>query len=260
MTKDYILENLITKTGGLNSNKTKFIEETSEELYLIFNDTTPYKCYCGNNTAFLTFKKGYREYCSTKCLNNSKKVKDNKKNTLMTNYGVDSPLKSKELKEKALKTSFSRYGNGNNYDKIINTKKELYGDENYNNREKAKSTCLALYGEENYSLTKEFSDLLRKIPLELLDDFSYYSYIVWKTTKRQEIKLLKNFDKRGRIDLNKEAYHLDHQYSIREGFLNNIPTYIIGNIENLEMILGRDNCSKQANCSITIEELSRNII
>lgn len=260
MNKKYIQENLLTKKGGLNSNKTKYLDISSEELYLIYNSCKPNKCYCGNETKFITFTRGYNEFCSTKCSNNSEKVQKNKEKTLMKNYGVTSPLQSKKLKEKALETSFNRYGNGNNYSEIEKTRERLYGDKNYNNREKARNTCIELYGEENYSFTNNFSKMMRKIPLELMDDFSYYSWIVWKITKRQNLETLNNFNKRGRTDLKEDAYHLDHRHSIREGFLNNIPAYMIGNIANLEMIPASKNCSKQADCSITIEELSKNVV
>jgi hypothetical protein len=50
-------------------------------------------------------------------------------------------------------------------------------------------------------------------------------------------------------------YHLDHKYSITEGFRNCIPPYIIGSYCNLEIIPSRLNEQKGANCSITKEDL-----
>jgi hypothetical protein len=52
-----------------------------------------------------------------------------------------------------------------------------------------------------------------------------------------------------------KKYHLDHKYSIYEGFKNNISPKIIGGVENLEIIPESDNLSKGKKCSITIEEL-----
>ena len=57
-------------------------------------------------------------------------------------------------------------------------------------------------------------------------------------------------EKRGRT-----KYHIDHRYSKKEGFLNNIEPHIIGNIENLELLYFTINCSKKCSCSITINEL-----
>lgn len=55
--------------------------------------------------------------------------------------------------------------------------------------------------------------------------------------------------------IGKDLYHIDHKYSIFEGFKNNIPPEILSAKENLEPILGSKNCSKQSKCSITKNEL-----
>lgn len=89
----------------------------------------------------------------------------------------------------------------------------------------------------------------------LLSDFNIYRKAVWRYTNKNNLENLKNYDKRGRSDLKEDAHHLDHKYSIKEGFKNNIPTYIIGNIYNLEMIHYMENCSKQEKCSILLENL-----
>ena len=50
-------------------------------------------------------------------------------------------------------------------------------------------------------------------------------------------------------------YHLDHIFSIFEGFYNNIPPYIIGNICNLRMIHYKINIRKHIHSDITKDEL-----
>jgi hypothetical protein len=49
--------------------------------------------------------------------------------------------------------------------------------------------------------------------------------------------------------------HLDHIYSIAEGFANNIPPEIIGHWTNLRLLPKLDNSSKGANCHKTMEQL-----
>ena len=83
--------------------------------------------------------------------------------------------------------------------------------------------------------------------------FEIYKSEVSKVTNSQNISSLKNYEKRGRIELN--GYHLDHIFSVQNGFLNNIPPYIIGNITNLRFISGFENCSKKERSDKTIEEL-----
>jgi len=73
---------------------------------------------------------------------------------------------------------------------------------------------------------------------------------VMKYTNKQNLSLLENFDKRGRF-----SYHLDHKYSISEGWKNNILPYIIGSIYNLEMLEWNKNISKGAKCSTTLDEI-----
>lgn len=83
---------------------------------------------------------------------------------------------------------------------------------------------------------------------------------VWKFTNKQELKSLNNFDKRGRIDLIDSAHHLDHKFSIKEGFKNNLLPYYIGHINNLEMLPARENCSKGSKCSISSDILIGSIL
>ena len=49
--------------------------------------------------------------------------------------------------------------------------------------------------------------------------------------------------------------HLDHIYSIAEGFVNNIPPEIIGHWTNLRLIPKIENSSKGAKCHKTQEQL-----
>jgi len=90
----------------------------------------------------------------------------------------------------------------------------------------------------------------RATPEEMVDDFLRYKQKVWAETKRNDLTILENYDRRNKLD-----YHLDHMYSIFEGFRNNVDTYIIGHIENLRMLPYKENLSKFNKCSITLDEL-----
>lgn len=80
--------------------------------------------------------------------------------------------------------------------------------------------------------------------LEKQTEYQKYENKVWLVTKLQPIHTLKDYKKRGRLDLNKNAYYLDHRVSIFDGFKNNIPAEIVGNIKNLKFIPARKNCKK----------------
>jgi hypothetical protein len=57
------------------------------------------------------------------------------------------------------------------------------------------------------------------------------------------------------LKIGRGNYHLDHKFSIHEGFKNNLSPHIISALENLEILTEYQNCSKQSKCSITLEEL-----
>lgn len=94
------------------------------------------------------------------------------------------------------------------------------------------------------------------IPRNLKTDVleKYYSDVWYYTNK--------NFNKFYN-DINPEnfkrgvnTYHLDHKVSILYGFLNGISPEIIAHKCNLEMLYYKDNLQKQANCSLTLEQLN----
>lgn len=58
---------------------------------------------------------------------------------------------------------------------------------------------------------------------------------------------------------NRFGYHLDHKYSIRQGFEDNIDPEIIGHYKNIEIIKAEYNISKGKSCSITIQYLLQEI-
>jgi transposase len=90
--------------------------------------------------------------------------------------------------------------------------------------------------------------------LKIIDEYYKYELMVLKITRQQPIHTLFNYNKRGNSGVD-GAYHLDHKFSIIEGFKNKVKPEIIGNIKNLEFIPWKENLKKRANCSITLEEL-----
>lgn len=103
-------------------------------------------------------------------------------------------------------------------------------------------------------LIKRYRDINYSEYLKIVNDFTKYKNDVMKITRQQPISDLINYNKRGNSGID-GAYHLDHKYSILEGFNNNLPSEIIGNIKNLEFITWEENIKKRTKCSITINEL-----
>ena len=76
-----------------------------------------------------------------------------------------------------------------------------------------------------------------------LSDWEKYKNEVWRITNQQPLQLLENYDKRGTSGL-EGAYQIDHVYSVLKGFKNQIPPFLIGNINNLQMLPWLDNVKK----------------
>jgi len=81
-------------------------------------------------------------------------------------------------------------------------------------------------------------------------EFKKYRRKVYYWTNKNDLTALPNSNRRGKTD-----YHLDHKYSITEGFYKKVPPKVIGSIHNLEFIPAADNVAKGIKCSITLEEL-----
>ena len=87
---------------------------------------------------------------------------------------------------------------------------------------------------------------------EFYDEWTLYKKIVYNMTEKTYRKYRNDINPH---DLPRWENHLDHKYSVLEGFRNNIPPYIICSKDNLEIIPRNENLNKQYGCSITKEEL-----
>ena len=112
----------------------------------------------------------------------------------------------------------------------------------WNNFVNKKRRCRFCYEENKYNKS-----------LHNKSNFKLYKYIVKRYT---EI----NYKKHKQV-INSDNYcrnrerHLDHKFSIMEGFKQNILPFIIGNQVNLEILDGKTNIQKYDKCSITKKEL-----
>ncbi|MEA3421726.1 MAG: hypothetical protein U9Q97_08640 [Acidobacteriota bacterium] len=88
---------------------------------------------CGEKTFFKGLGTGYCVYCSYKCSNNSKKVKNKKKQTCLNNYGVVNPSQSEKIQGKKIQTCLKNHDAENPFQlketkkKIIQTNLKIYG-------------------------------------------------------------------------------------------------------------------------------------
>lgn len=175
-------------------------------------------------------------------------VKEKRIQTWLNKYGVTNPFNVPEIKRRIEDVNLERYGAKNPFASPMV-------------KEKIKKRLMETYGVEFISQVEH----IHRKQVEGITgmDYDYYydtfldkllSYRkkVWAETKKQKLSTLENYDKRGK---GKNDFHLDHIFSIKQGFIENVDPKIIGNISNLRMILSSENLSKNMKCDIDLEKL-----
>lgn len=161
-----------------------------------------------------------------------------------TTYGVDNASQVSEIYAKGRQTCVERYG-------------DEYPTRTKAGQEKRQQTCLKKFGASHERRSSIFMNnvMLRRYGMtwdqykESLPEYVKYRREVWRITEAQDTSLIENYDKRGK------SFHLDHKFSIAEGFRQNIPPEVIGNVVNLRVIEARENISKSDKCTLSIDEL-----
>ena len=178
-----------------------------EKLFWYYNDITSHPlCKCGERLKFLSFWRGYQKFCSKKCSSNDAEVREKfqktckllyggvgtaseqsnskRKETLLAKYGVDHPLKSRDIQEKKNNTCISKYGvahmlqselyKGQIHDNI--KKKNLsrigveYPFQSHSIRNKCSSSITEKYGVDNAMKNEEVKERLKNtIKNKILD-------------------------------------------------------------------------------------------
>jgi hypothetical protein len=156
-----------------------------EKLYNFYKnpDNT---CYCGNKTSFISFSKGYLEYCSVKCSSSSKKTRDKYKKTCIEKWGVDNISKTDDAKRKKEETCIKRYGKKSHLQTDYCKKRivEIYGVDNVfqsdSIKEKIKETNLNKYGFNVAILSDSIKEKAKKTNLERWGVDHFSKTIEWK--------------------------------------------------------------------------------
>jgi hypothetical protein len=146
---------------------------------------------------------------------------------MIDKYGVDSIFKVESFKK--------------NRKKIL---KEKYGSEKYNNPDKTRETRI-----ENGTQIND----------EVVDKFIEYKKVVTNRTITM-YRNNQNLINPNNLKRSNKSYHIDHIFSIKQGFLINLPVEIVSHPCNLHMIHYKENLIKQDNCWIELNELLRKII
>ncbi len=102
---------------------------------------------------------------------------------------------------------------------------------------------------------KKYWENIRGCKFEDIKDVWYmYRRVVYNMTESNYKKFMDIINP-GDLPRGLRKYHVDHKYSILEGFKNNIPPYVISNPHNLQMLKSSENIRKDFRCDITKKEL-----
>jgi len=206
-------------------------------------------------------------------------VKKQKISTCLENYGVTNPLKSTVVKLKVETTNISRYGvkNVSQNTDIQNRRNDTFLEKFGNHPlkcneiiQKRKDTLIENYGVDNFGKTEEHRDYMVEYHASLSDaDITERTHRTLQTKFRSGIitdPLLKSKFERYYIDVRnlsdrnykkhkisinpnnsnrgRTLYHLDHIFSIKDGFENNVPVEVISHRSNLRMLKYDENIVK----------------
>jgi hypothetical protein len=98
-----------------------------------------------------------------------------------------------------------------------------------------------------------------RIPFDEIELFETYSKIVRSLTRFTFNKNKNIIDPDGLKELDSKNYHIDHIYSISDGFLNDIEPKIIASYHNLRIITKIENLQKGRKSGMELSELLEKI-
>jgi len=232
---------------------------------------------CNNTTKFLNANIGYRETCCHTCggilhrrklKNNTEKYQtfiDKVKENLKQKHANRTPEEEKKYRQKIGNTM-----KRNNSLLSKEVRKEKFGWLNKLSPTDKKNfidNVLTKTGAHNWwktATTEEKENIYSKraktyrlkTTRDVRNSFKQYraevDYLTRLTYRKYKDSINPLKLKRG---FSKGLYHIDHKYSVSEGFKNNIPCEVIACRYNLQMLEHNTNISKHSKCIISQQEL-----
>jgi len=246
--KPVIREFMDDKIGKYPAKWT-LMQSAHHEIYR-FGSVLPAVCpVFGSTLKFMGLKAGYPKNCSHKCRAANLDVLRKYKETCLARYGVEYASQSEEFRQTVKESSFEKYG----VDNVFKNKAV---------REKYNQTIQEKYGVENVSKSNIILAKIREshiqsgnwIPDDQKSEIERYRIEVARFTARSYYDYYYLINPTN-LERSRYQYHLDHIFSVDEGFKQGISAEIIGHYSNLRMLWHLDNCIKNTKCHKTKKQL-----
>jgi len=167
-------------------------------------------------------------------------VQAKRKATMLDRYGVEEPTQNEQIKAKAsAEIKKTLHQDPSISTRMVKTRRERYGNNVTTIVEKNRATQIANG---------------RWVDPALKTEWAQYKFRV-KYLTAKAYKKFKNIINPNNLPIGRCEYQIDHIYSIRHGFENNVDPSIIANIANLRTLWHTENKSKHIRSDITLEEL-----
>ena len=224
-------------------------QKVHHELYRA-GSSEPVVCpVCQTTMKFKGLREGYPKNCSYKCRSRNSETLDKYKNSCMKTWGTEYASQSPKFRDNVKQTCLSNWG-------VDNPAKTAEV------RDKIKKTNLKKYGSENPSNSKIVTDKIRKafiskglwVDDSQRSDLEKYRLEVKKISKKSYHDYFYVINPQN-LPRSRYQWHLDHIFSVEEGFKQRVPPEVIGHWTNLRMLWHLDNSKKNTKCDKTIEQL-----
>jgi hypothetical protein len=172
--------------------------------------------------------------------------------TNLSKYGSKTPASSESVRKKMQDTNIDRYGVENA--SSLESVKQI-------RREKA----LAEYGVDNVSKSESIKKLIADRKTEYWTNVYKIKQFTSEGLTREQYGRrchqyadTQYFRHQQQIDPDSKRskhWHVDHIYSVTDGFLNDVPINVISDISNLRLISDKDNYKKHKKSDKSLEQL-----
>lgn len=225
-------------------------QKAFHELYLE-GSAIPVLCpVCRTNPLrFIGLRNGYTQNCSASCRNRNPEFLKKYKETCLVKYETEFASQSTKFKNTVKNTCIEKYG----VDSVMKVD-EIKG--------KLKEVFFKKYGVDNPSKLKEVIAKIKKSRISTGDwtadedktDLEKYRLEVKKISAKSYHNHYYKINP-GNLPRSRYKYHLDHIFSVEEGFKQGVSPEVIGHWSNLQMLWHLDNSIKNIKCHKTLEQL-----